>query len=102
MAGRRASMVRLSDLVATIARVEGLPEPGVAQIARHVREAGLVSQSGRGLSAARMTIPDAANLLIAVNAAPMAKDAPRAVARYRGMVNYMRSPDPDSLGDNAI
>jgi hypothetical protein len=80
-------MARLSELTAVIADVHGVPEPSVVQIARHLREAGLLSQGGRGLSAAHMTAADAANLLIAVNAAPIAKDAPTIVSWYQGMIS---------------
>ena len=67
-------MATLTDLVRTVAAVEGLDETSVGIYARAAREAGLISQSGRGRSAASMQARDAANLLIAVNACPLAKD----------------------------
>jgi hypothetical protein len=87
----------LSALVSAVAELEALPKAGVAQVARHLREAGLISQAGRGRSAARMTAADAANLLIGVNAARSAKDAPEVVERYRAMLNFVPVLPQDTL-----
>jgi hypothetical protein len=70
-------MALLSTMVKAVAEVEGLDETHVGWIARHLREAGLIAQAGRGRGAARMSANDAANLLIAVNASTSAKDAVR-------------------------
>lgn len=80
-------MAVITDLVQVIASVEGLDEVTVGVFARHVREAGLISQRGRGRNAAKMTVQDAANLLIAVNASGYAKDGPEAVATYRALTS---------------
>jgi hypothetical protein len=53
--------------------------------ARSVREAGLITSRGRGPSAAEMNEADAANLLIAVNAAETARAAPDTVRRFRAL-----------------
>jgi hypothetical protein len=100
-------MATLSDLVAVTAKVEGLDPGSVALYARHLREAGLIKTSGRGSSAAVMGLPDAANLLIGVNTAKSAPEAPRAIRQFRDLHAYdFRSetdPRPESdwgaLGD---
>ena len=100
-------MATLSHLVETIAAVEGIDPATVALIARHIREANLISTGGRGPSAARMTITDAANLLIGVNATRIAAEAADAVRVYRELNAYefraLRDPRPESsrgrLGD---
>jgi hypothetical protein len=100
-------MATLSDLVAVTAKVEGLDPGSVALYARHMREAGLIKTSGRGTSAAVMGLLDAANLLIGVNTAKSAPEAPRAIRQFRDLHAYeFRSetdPRPDSdwgaLGD---
>jgi len=76
-------MATLSQLVDVVAAVEGLDRERVGAIARVVREAGLIATHGRGTSAAQMGLADAANLLIAVNAAETARSAPEIVRRYR-------------------
>ena len=78
-------MATLSDLVAVTAKVEGLDPGSVALYARHMREAGLIKTSGRGTSAAVMGLPDAANLLIGVNTAKSAPEAPRAIRQFRDL-----------------
>lgn len=75
-------MALLSALVKAIADVEGIDEVQVGWVARHLREAGLISQAGRGRGAAHMTCTDAANLLIGVNAAFSAKEAVAAVQSF--------------------
>jgi hypothetical protein len=78
-------MATLSQLVTAIATVEGVDVERVAAIGRAVREHGLIRTSGRGSSAAQMSEPDAANLLIATNTADTARTAPAAVAQYRAL-----------------
>jgi hypothetical protein len=100
-------MATLSDLVAVTAKVEGLDPASVALYARQIREAGLIKTSGRGTSAAVMGLPDAANLLIGVNTAKSAPQAPAAVRLFRDLHAFeFRSeadPRPESdwgaLGD---
>jgi len=78
-------MAILSDLVSAVAAAEGIDEERVASIARAIREHGLIRTSGRGASAARMDEQDAANLLIAVNVADIARTAADAVAQFRAL-----------------
>src|SRR6266545_7726625 len=78
-------MSTLSQLVTAISTVEGIDAERVAAIARAVREHGLIRTSGRGTSAAQMSEPDAANLLIATNTADTARTAPAAVLQYRAL-----------------
>jgi hypothetical protein len=78
-------MATLSQLVAAIANVEGIDAERVAAIGRAVREQGLIRTSGRGTSAAQMSEPDAANLLIATNTADTARTASAAVTQYRAL-----------------
>src|SRR5215212_4541214 len=94
-------MATPNELMAKVAEVEGLPEPAVAKVARRLGEAGLLPNSSRGLGAAQATATDAANLLIAVNAAPVPEDAPKVVAWHRGMLNYRRAPAPEEVGASA-
>lgn len=79
-------MAALSELVQTIAAVEGIDAERVGAIARAVREAGLIATHGRGPSAAQMMEKDAANLLIAVNVADTARTAPEMVSKYRTLL----------------
>jgi hypothetical protein len=79
-------MALLSELVRVVAQVEGLEEVSVGIFARQAREAGLIKQGGRGRSAAKMSLRDAVNLLIAVNGCSLAKDVPRLVPEIRSMV----------------
>jgi hypothetical protein len=84
MAGRR--MATLSELAATIAKAEGMDPATVALTARYVREAGFIEKRGRGPSAASMGVKDAANLLIAINAASSVGAAAAVVRDYRGLI----------------
>jgi hypothetical protein len=81
-------MATLTELVDTIAKVEGVDRSRVNLIARYIREAGLIETGGRGSSAANMSVADAANLLIGVNAATNASDAARVVRKYRAFEAY--------------
>ena len=76
-------MASLSELVEIIARVEGMEPATVGLIARNVRETGLISEKGRGRSAAKMTLTDAANLLIAVNATVTVRESAQTLQIYR-------------------
>jgi hypothetical protein len=78
-------MATLSDLVTALAGATGLPESMVFAYGRFARQAGLISQKGRGRSAASMTLTDAANLLIAVAATGITREAGTAVAAFRSL-----------------
>jgi hypothetical protein len=93
-------MATLSDLVAVTASVEGLDLGTVALCARHMREAGLIKTGGRGSSAAAMELPDAANLLIGVNTAKSAPEAPRATRRFRALHAYEFRSESDPRAES--
>jgi hypothetical protein len=76
-------MATLSDLVTALAGVTGLPEATVFAYGRFARQAGLISQKGRGRSAAAMSVTDAANLLIAVGATDVTREAGTAIKNFR-------------------
>src|ERR1700687_3500599 len=80
-------MALLSELVTAVAQAEGMEEVTVGVFARHAREAGLISQAGRGRGAARMTVRDAANLIIAVNACALAKYVRYGVEDFRSLTS---------------
>ena len=86
-------MATLSELVATIAKAEGMDLATVALFARYVREAGFIEKKGRGPSAANMGVKDAANLLIAINAASSVRAAASVVPVYKSLV---------AIGDETI
>jgi hypothetical protein len=77
-----ASSTQLSECVA---QQLGLPEATVALHMRNIREAGLISQGGRGRSSARMTATDAAHLLLASVGSLNPKDSVEAVRKYAGI-----------------
>jgi hypothetical protein len=78
-------MATLSNLVATLSWTTSIPEATVFAYGRFAREAGLISQGGRGKGAATMTVRDAANLLIAVGGTEVTRDAGTAIKRFRPM-----------------
>jgi hypothetical protein len=92
-------MATLGELVEIIARYEGLDPATVRLIARHVREAGLITTGGRGPSAAQMNFADAANLLIAVNASVVAREAPEIVREYRRLKAWTSDRTLGEFGD---
>jgi hypothetical protein len=88
-------MATLSNLVSVLAQATGVPEATVFAYGRFAREAGLISQAGRGLGGAQMTATDAANLLIAIGGTRVTREAGRAIAALRpleGTVSFFREP----------
>src|SRR6476659_9330502 len=77
-----ASSTQLSECVA---KQLGLPDATVALHMRNIREAGLITQGGRGRSSARMTAADAANLLLASVGSLNPKDSVEVVGKYAGI-----------------
>jgi hypothetical protein len=77
--GKTFGMATPGQLVQVMADALGISKATVIQYDRVLAENGLRSRSGRGTSAAKITSHDAANLLIALAAAPIlglsAKDA---------------------------
>src|SRR5262249_25726405 len=69
--------------VTAISGVTGLPEATVFAYGRFARQAGFISQSGRGHSAASMSLTDATNLLIAIGATGVTREAGTAIERFR-------------------
>lgn len=61
-------MARLSDLIRILAASSRSPETSLTVIARVLREGGLITTGGRGLSAAQMMPSDGASLLLAIAA----------------------------------
>ena len=90
-------MAWASELVAVIAETTGLEHVSVTRYARFAREGGLLSQSGRGKSAARMRPSDAANLLACVLVNGVAQEAPAQIRSVHEMDVYHR--DADHLDD---
>ena len=76
-------MAFFNDLVRVIAEVEGMDPMTVRGICLSVREGGHISKGGRGLSAAKMTARDSANMLIGINACTHASKAAETVEIFR-------------------
>lgn len=81
-------MAKLSQLVKEMAEVTRVPEATVNQLARQVREAGMISSGGRGPGGAEMTPQDCANLLLAIVSRNMRGGIPARVAAYRASGGY--------------
>lgn len=75
-------MALISDLVTELSVMSGIEKSSIAVVARHLREAGLLSQKGRGRGAAHATPLDAARLCIALMVEGKAKNAPAAVTDF--------------------
>jgi hypothetical protein len=65
-----------------VAEVLGVPETSTASHVRNLREAGLLSKTGRGVTAAQMSTRDAAHLLIATAASLNVKDSADTVSIF--------------------
>lgn len=75
-------MATPGELNAITAKVLGLPEAHVFSTYRALREAGLVTKSGRGPAAAKMTARDAATLLTAILGSNQIVESAATVRRY--------------------
>jgi len=71
-----------TQLIATIHKATGVPLPTIVDIDRRLVQGGLRSKSGRGLSAAKMSLLDAARLLTAILVNPQANAVLDAIGRY--------------------
>ena len=91
-------MALASELVELLSDVTGIPKATMTRYARFAREAGLLSQSGRGKSAAHMRPDDAVNLLICLLVNGVAQDASTYITTARQMDVY--SSDSDKLLDD--
>jgi hypothetical protein len=78
-------MATLQDLVTTLSWATAVPAATVFAYGRFAREAGLISQGGRGLGGARMNVRDAANLVIALGGSAITREAGATVNRFRQM-----------------
>ncbi|GAK34603.1 hypothetical protein AQ1_02502 [alpha proteobacterium Q-1] len=78
-------MVLISSVVKELSEMSKIEETSVATYARALREAGLLSQKGRGRGAAHATPLDAARLLIALMVGGKVKDSPQAVRDFGKM-----------------
>ena len=76
-------MALLSELVAATAQALRFEERSAALYARYLREAGFISQKGRGPSAAHMGPRDATNLLLGIMASDVIMEAPACVKLAR-------------------
>jgi len=94
------------QLVQAMAKALGVPAATVAQYDRALAENGLRSKGGRGLSAARVTAEDAANLLIAIMGSPISgaaiKDAARTCNVYGTLLNLERAAMRPNLQDYGL
>lgn len=77
------------------ASVLGIPETTSASHLRNLREAGLLTKTGRGTSAAHMTTHDAALLLIAAAASPNVKDSVETVHAFQTLKSKYGRPRID-------
>jgi hypothetical protein len=78
-------MATLQDLVTVLSWATAVPEATVFAYGRFAREAGLISQGGRGRGGARMTVRDAANLVIALGGTATTREAGATINRFRPM-----------------
>jgi hypothetical protein len=87
-------MATPGQLVEAMAASLGIPVATVIQYDRQLAESGLRTKGGRGLSAAAVTPRDAANLLIAIAASPLAgptvKEAVRTCEAYGSLKELER------------
>lgn len=86
-------MALASELVEVIANATGMEPATVTRYARFAREGGLLSQSGRGKSAARMRPRDAVNLLACVLVNGIAQEAVQQIRTVEDMLVYRRDAD---------
>lgn len=75
-------MALISEIVTELHVMSGIEERSITLVARHLREAGLLSQKGRGRGAAHATPLDAARLCIALMVNGKLKEAPQAVRDF--------------------
>jgi hypothetical protein len=70
-----------------VAEVLGIRPTTTASHVRNLREAGLLTKTGRGITGAHMTPRDAAHLLIAANCSQDVQDSVETVRRYWKLPN---------------
>ena len=89
-------MATLSDLVSIVTARTDIPRATVFAYGRFAREAGLISQKGRGRGAAAMTETDAANLLIALCGTAVTREAGDAIHLFRRMKGFAFFEDDET------
>ena len=70
-----------TQLVTSVADLFGISETKVNNAHRYLREVGVVSKSGRGISAAQMTVDDCVTLLAAVMGSEHINDSVKVAAK---------------------
>jgi hypothetical protein len=75
----------LNELTETLAYATGLQRATAFAYGRFAREAGLISQKGRGTNAALMTFRDAANLLLAVGGTSTTREAGETIKAFSAL-----------------
>ncbi len=78
-------MAKLPAMVTAMSQVDGRERKTIDHITRTIREAGYITTGKRGSGAAEMTVPEVVNLIIAMNAAESAREAPIEIDRYRSL-----------------
>lgn len=86
-------MATLSELTKILSQVTGIPEATVFAYGRFAREAGHITQGGRGRGGASMTYKDAANLLLAVCGTSVTREAGETIQWYRETRGWLKVPD---------
>jgi hypothetical protein len=90
-------MARLPQLIDAISKTSGRDRSSVEHWARAIREAGLITTTKRGVGAAEMTTRDAANLIIAANAAENTKEALQAVPQFRDLETWYSTSETQAF-----
>lgn len=87
-----------AELQEHVARITGLPLKSITVYNRALREAGLLTQRGRGVASPSMTPTDAARLLLAVCVASGPADAVERFSHFEAMrCQPLKAPDALSL-----
>jgi hypothetical protein len=92
-------MARLPQLIDQVSKTSGRDRASVEHCARAIREAGFITTTKRGVGAASMTARDAANLIIAANAAESTKEALQAVPQFRRLKNWYSTAETETFED---
>jgi hypothetical protein len=79
-------VARSTELGECIAKVLGIRPTTAASHVRNLREAGLLTKTGRGITGAHMTPLDAAHLLIAATCSQDVQDSADTVDRYGKLI----------------
>jgi hypothetical protein len=87
-------VARSTELGECVAKVLGLRPTTAASHVRNLREAGLLTKTGRGITGAHMSPRDAAHLLIAATASQDVQDSVETVHRY-GKLSHVGNVWPD-------